>query len=282
MATDNKIIIILVLYKQDLEESKTYNSLKENIHLLTHPYKVIIYNNSPEINIKPDESLGFTVFNSTQNDKLAKAYNYALNIAKQEDYNWILLLDQDSEPPKEYFTEMDKKIDLVDSNTAAIVPHIISDNVHISPSEYWNIGGPFWDIRDYTGELPKNRYLNAINSCSVIRTSSIEEIGGFTEQLPLDYLDCWYYYQFHKKGFSLETIDVSINHHLSIFILQRMGIDRYKDYMKSCAIFAQITQPSFLFFFRLRTIIRSIKQLFIPARWKYFTTTFRAAFYHEK
>lgn len=274
---ENKILIILVLYKQKLEESKSFQFLKKNLAALSTPHKLVIYNNSTDFAVEQSE-IEASIINPGENGMLAKAYNYALSIAKEEGYEWLMLLDQDSEPNEEYFKRVAENIDQIGENTAAIVPSVISNNINISPSEYSNGSGPFWNVRPIKGDIKENKYINAINSCSLLRVESILSIGGFNENYPLDYLDCWYFYQFHKKGYSIKIINATVHHNLSILSLEDMNIKRYEGYMKSCARFAKDTQCSFLFFFRMRTLLRCTKMLVLPSRWHLIRPTFSALF----
>ncbi|MBR5971576.1 MAG: glycosyltransferase [Paludibacteraceae bacterium] len=280
MTESVKILIILVLYRQSLEESRSYHSLKKNLSHLAQPHQLILFNNSPERTITHSD-IEATIVNAQENGMLAKAYNHALTVAQQEHYDWIMLFDQDSEPDADYFKQVSKAIETVGKNVAAIVPHIISDGQVISPSEYSAIAGPFGSVKPVELPIKSNKYINAINSCSVIRTESIASIGGFDERFPLDYLDCWYFYQFHKRKYDIEILDVTIPHNLSILSPLKMGDKRYRDYMKSCARFSNNTQFSHRVFFKIRTLLRCAKMLFFPQRWVLLKPTFAAIFYKE-
>ena len=90
MADRNRIVIVIVLYKTSLENSKTYTSLTKHIHLFKHEYSLIIYNNSSEISIPEGY---YTLINASENNKLTGAYNFALNFAETNLAEWLLLLD---------------------------------------------------------------------------------------------------------------------------------------------------------------------------------------------
>ena len=100
MAHRNKILIIIVLYKSNLEQSLTYNSLKDNAKWLKIPYEILIFNNSKSIEVP--ESRQYKVYNSDENKKLSGAYNFGLNHANVTEAEWMLLLDQDTELTREF------------------------------------------------------------------------------------------------------------------------------------------------------------------------------------
>ena len=267
MTDSLRILIIIVLYKQNLRESQSYVTLKGNVEHLQYPSKLVLYNNSIEKHIVgSDDEI---VINSGRNDKLAKPYNYAWRMAKEEGYEWIMLLDQDSELTSDYFIVLNDAIRHAGNDIAAVVPQINCNGTIISPTSMHGFSGPFWTVKRVDAEVPKNRYVSAINSAALVRTSAMTEIGGFNEKFPLDYLDCWYFYQFHKHGFRIKTMPSVVNHQLSILSLKDMGRERYRDYMQACARFARSSQPSFYVVFVIRTLLRSVKCLFVPSKRKF-------------
>ncbi|MEE3484263.1 MAG: glycosyltransferase family 2 protein [Bacteroidales bacterium] len=280
--SNNKIFIVLVLYKQKLVESISFQSLQKHIDDLHMDYQLFVYNNSPESNAFDGiDDPNIVTFNAQSNQKLLGAYNEALKRAQNEGFNWILLLDQDSELNKEYFVQINEHIANIGDKVAALVPHTSHKGTHISPSEYSSFAGPFGRITPYSGKLSTHKYLSGINSCTVLRTEAITDIGGFSPEFTLDCMDFMYFYQLYIKGWKVQPINVEIEHELSILSLNDMGLERYTDYMKACAKFAKETKTSISVAFKIRTILRSIKMLFIPSKWKFILPTFSAIFINE-
>lgn len=93
------ICFCVVLYKSEIQNSKTINTLLENIHYLDK-YKMILYihNNGPKkININFSDfpkNLEVRYTESLNNSSLSSIYNKAINTT---DSRYICLLDQDSE-----------------------------------------------------------------------------------------------------------------------------------------------------------------------------------------
>lgn len=280
MNSNRSILILLVLYRQELEESLSYKSLCENLKYLAHPYKVLVYNNSPTIKIR--ESVSYQVFNASQNNMLVGAYNYAFNEARKNKYNWLLLLDQDSCLDKQYFVELSSKLIVVSENTAAILPKVLCDEKHISPVVVSHFAGPFGVQKVYDSErmLSSSEYLTGINSGAILRTSAIAQIGGFSFDFPLDFLDHWTYLQLANLGLKIELLDINFVHNLTIsHSYNPMGVERYIKYLKARALFAKKAGVTVLLTFKGRTLGQCVKQLFKPSERKFFIHTFRALFY---
>ena len=277
MENDERLLIVLVTYKTTLEQSSSYQTLLCHRHALTIPYQILIYNNSPEVKMHTEDDI--TIFTSGKNDMLSGAYNYALEEAQKKNFEWMMLLDQDSELTEEYLLMVNDKIQSHDSQVTAYVPSLAHNGRFISASVYNSEAGPFWGTKPAkSSDLKENQYITAVNSCSVIRTQALVSIGGFSEDFPLDYSDLWYYYQFYKKRYKIELLPIQMDHNLSILSLPDMGLERYKEYMKACARFSHKTQKSFVFYFRLRTFLRCFKFMLSPTRWEFIKPTFLALF----
>ena len=101
-----KIFIEIVLYNKKINESATYISLvsKKNIinQLFTH-VELLIYDNSPVSQTSDCLNIFSTIYKTNiKNGGVSAAYNYAYEIAKKHNYEWILLLDQDTELNENY------------------------------------------------------------------------------------------------------------------------------------------------------------------------------------
>lgn len=242
----NHIQIILVLYKTNLSESSSYIALRNGIKFLTIPYSILIYNNSPEIEIK-SSSLDETVINSSSNKMLAGAYNEALEIAIKNNSEWLLILDQDTELTAEYFHSLNQFL-LSDNakNYDIVVPVLKKNEIQLSPIAYKSCIGPFWTTKNInvTSEnistINENLVLSAFNSATALRIDAITQIGGFDENFPLDMLDHRYYYQLHNNHCKMWVLPVWIQQNLSLLDSEhQMSVQRYDKYLQSCLQFAK-------------------------------------------
>ena len=92
----------------------------------------MIYNNSPEFEIP--SSNDYNVYVPQENKMLAGAYNYALSEASKVGYEWLLLLDQDTELTREYFIELCQFVNSSDSDNYDIaIPILKNEDFYLSP-----------------------------------------------------------------------------------------------------------------------------------------------------
>lgn len=286
MATtkEHKLLVLIVLFNKRLEKCKTYISLSENLPLLNLPYEIIIYNNSPQIPISQsgDEIENCIYINAERNEKLVGPYNYAWKYAIEKQFDWLMLLDQDTLLSDDYLKKIGEQIPNAGENISAITPKVYSHNYQISPVILNKYTGAFglqkeWD--NSSDKIGKNSYLTAINSGSVLRVQALTKINGFCEDFPLDFLDYWYFYEFYCAGYSVLPINTNLTHELSsISSYNFMGEKRYVEYLKARGIYAKKTNFSTWITFKLRTLGQCITQLFSSSERKFFKYTFKALF----
>lgn len=269
--------IIIVLYKTLLENSRTYQSFEKNKKEISFPYSLLIYNNSPEFPVP--YSSAYEVRNASQNDMLSIAYNYALGKANAKKMDWLLLLDQDTLLTADYFKGVARTLSsdmAVDDNVACIIPQIYSLNgIQISPWAY----NPFWGAyglvkRAKIGVSAKP--IAAFNSGALVRVESINKIGGFPENYPLDNLDTCYLYRLWKNGMMVYVFKSSVVQELSqLNYADNMTPWRYQMILESTKRIAkeQGWIPQVVLFARL--CVRSLKQLFDSEKRKYVLLTLR-------
>ncbi|MFS7260467.1 glycosyltransferase [Carnobacterium divergens] len=220
------ITAIVVLYKMKPEESKTY----QNLLKYTQQYpevieNVVIYDNSPTRCEEVSLPEGYSYVHDSTNDGLAKAYNCAFEVAKKAQSKWLWLFDQDTDLEN---TFLDLAIQEAQSESkekiASIVPYIRSNNKIVSPV--------FADtIRPLVGELPKiglqSKKVMAINSGSLVRIDFLEKINGFNLEFPIDYLDHWFYHRIFEEGYTVDVINCTIDHELSLMTPKDISDERY-------------------------------------------------------
>lgn len=271
----NSIEIVLVLYQCLLEESVTFRSLTEQIQKTTVDYELVIYNNDSNQTITYPKHL---VVNSKENVKLPGAYNFALQRAIESGKEWILLLDQDTEIPEDYFPGLDKLFATdASGNLAAVVPVLVSGDKVVSP-KLITPNMRFERDLEQTGYTDKR--LNAFNSMSLFRVEFIKSIGGFNTDYPLDYHDHWCYHQLYKHKKLVYILDVKANHDSSFVQLEdNISMDRYKEFLATENRFIrnEIGMPVFLFY-KIKLILRSLKQILNFKNKKYALITFSSLF----
>jgi len=259
------VVVVVVLYNCLLSKSHTVQSL------LAMPFNrtskgfnvnVIIYDNGLDC---PQELLSshdhIQYFASSVNEGLPAAYNYALKEAWEANAEWLLLLDQDTKLPADYFENLYEAVALhaTDSKVVAAVPKMHYQDVFFSPSKVLYAGVMRPIERRFLGVYPKE--LFAIGSCSLLRVDFLREIGGFSQDYWLDSLDRWLYKKVHILKRRVLVTDIVVEHELSVMNFDKFISEaRYENILKYESKF-MINHCSFFenIIFRLRLFLRSIK-----------------------
>jgi GT2 family glycosyltransferase len=258
-----KITIVVVIYNLKVEKSKTYQTLKQtlfsNKELLSN-IDLILYDNSPEPQeLNPLEFEGGDIIyhHDKRNLGISSAYNYALTVANQNGSKWLLLLDHDTELTNEYINLI-THLEHIPSDVAAVVPKISSENKMISPVYSHS-------LRPLQEENPKlgiqNKPVMAINSASLISIDFLNQIDGFSDEFPLDYLDHWVFYKIYEKGYKVWLLDVTLEHELSVMDYSRVSLRRYQSILDSEMIFFKNYKKDLYPAYRIQLVKRFLKQV---------------------
>jgi GT2 family glycosyltransferase len=276
MPIKHHIQVVVVLYKCSVSQSKSLTSiikLKPKINDLFN-LDILVYNNSPQtpISSHPD----FQVYNSPSNSMLAGAYNYALQLATDQQIKWLLLLDQDTTLNYQYFYNLHNSLSKTNNNTACITPIITHNNKQISPVQYIPFFGPKWFLKPSPVGI-NNSCLFAFNSGSLINTSAISAIGNFPTEFPLDDLDICYFYRLYRKNFSTYVMPITIEHQLSVLdYAKNMTPERYQSILHYDKLMAKEIGISAQIALSIRVFIRAILQLFSKHKRKYTKQTLKS------
>ena len=257
MAHRNKILIIIVLYKSNLEQSLTYNSLKNNVEWLNVPYEILIFNNSKSIEVP--ESRQYKVYNSDKNKKLSGAYNFGLNHANVTEAEWMLLLDQDTELTREFLIAVSSTlVNNSNPNIVNIVPRLTNDGKRISPHRirfFNSIRVPISKSGVYAN------HLIALNSASLLRVSFLNAIGGFSEEFELDMLDYRTCLNIYKDKKQIYVLDTELNHELSVINMEKqMSEERYKALLTAEKRYIELFGYMDMLMYQVRILFRYLKQ----------------------
>ncbi len=270
----NSIEIVIVLYQCSLEESVTFQSLSEHLKNTATDCELIIYNNDVSQKIEHSEHI---VVNSEENRKLEGAYNFALKRAAESGRNWILLLDQDTKIPDNYFSEVERLFsgEVLD-DLVAVVPKLVSNGKVISPVFVSS-------LMRFEKELETDGYtyerINALNSLSLFNVQFIQSIGGFSKDFPFDFHDHWCYNQVYNHQKSVYVLDVTSEHESSFVEFEKnVSPDRYRLFLNTESRFIRNeTGLKVFIFYKMKLIMRSLKQLIQYRNKKFAAITFWAA-----
>jgi len=238
-----QVLALIVLYKMQPSESAAFMSLQLAIDDLAQGrsgFRVLLYDNTPggcDPGSLPDcvqyEAAG-------QNTGLSAAYNHALAIARRERDTWLLILDQDTTLPSDYLARMSTIAFEIepDEKIAAIVPLILDAGRAVSP-----VFIEFWGTNHVSADCfgASRREIQAINSASWFRVSSLLQIGGFSPYFWLDYLDAYVFRHFCLHGLKVYVAgDVEVEHELSLLHGGELKTERYRNILRAESAFWDI------------------------------------------
>lgn len=234
-----RIFAVIVLYKMRPDESGALRTLRAAIPSLQNTQaeiKILLYDNTPggqAVGVLPD---GVQYKANPENGALSTACNYALEVAHEEGFEWLLTLNQDTTLPNDFLCKLCDAAMFVAPmhDVAGIVPSITSNGRVVSPftlMKYWTFMRHFPD--GFIGIPLENVY--AANSASTINVSALKEIGGFDPRFPLDLIDFDVNYRLHRQNLRfLVAGNIHVGLELSTDDLKRRSSPgRYEDYLRA-------------------------------------------------
>jgi GT2 family glycosyltransferase len=234
-----KILVVVVLYKLEPRESVTLNTLHASLsstNLRQADIKVLLYDNTPG-GQEPGELPAYVQYRADiHNGGLAKAYNYALEMAHGDGFEWLLTLDQDTDLPIDFMCKLCHTAAFVAplQSVAAIVPSASCDGRVISPKVILKLGtlGKCFP-NEFIGVSLKRAH--AVNSASTIKVSALKAVGGYDPRFNLWFSDIVMYNRLHDHNFHIFVAgNIHVEHEMSGFDLKtRSTPQRYEDILRA-------------------------------------------------
>jgi GT2 family glycosyltransferase len=234
-----KLLAVIVLYKMKPSDSASFNTLQKAISYLRHEQaevKIVLYDNTPEGQDPGELSGGAQYKADVENGGVAKAYNYALGIAQEEGFDWLLSLDQDTSLPIDFMCKLYDAAMLVAPlhDVAAIAPSISSDGRAVSPftlTKNLRLMRHFPD--GFLGIPAESAY--AINSAFTIKVGALEAIGGYDPRFSLDMCDLVIGHRLHCQNLRVYIAgNIRVEHELSVFdLMNRVDLVRYENIQRA-------------------------------------------------
>ena len=244
---ETRAVVVVVLYQCAPELSGTVQGLEANLRRfpeLRDNVKIIVYDNSPESALLT--SSDFIYVHAPKNEGLYGAYSFALRVAQQEGFSWLLTLDQDTKLPVDFLSRLLVRAEQIWSHTgiAAIVPQLTERNKALSPSKI-----RFARMRPlplgFVG-VPRTE-VTAFNSGCLWRVTALDHIGGFNSLFWLDYLDHWLQRTIYKSGMRIFVAgDIRVEHELSVLdYKRRLSLVRFRNVLKAESAFVDLYKGFF-------------------------------------
>lgn len=136
---------------------------------------------------------------NSENLGIAKALNQMFLFAKSVKADWVLTLDQDSICPDNIIEEFKKHLDTPD--LGSLCPNIMDRN---------------YESKDFVKVEEETTYVNGcITSASLTPVKAWEEVGGFLEELFIDFVDHDFCAKLVEHGYKILRVNkVVLNHEM--------------------------------------------------------------------
>jgi GT2 family glycosyltransferase len=238
MILPGDILAVLVCYKTDYRQCSSWKSLQRS-HAASHMHW-LVYDNSPA-SVTPDANVHYE--HHPENRGVSAAYQRAAALAASRSLSWILLLDQDSVFPDNWFesykTAMEQHPEQV-----LFVPRIPAEAALLSPSRLRL--GRTWPAKPFpTGSFSLYHYA-PINAGMMVSTKAYVQTGGHDEQVQLDFSDLAFLHSFRKSFPQACLCDFDIAHQLSGAekANQEQRLQRFRQYCRDATAFLKADGPA--------------------------------------
>ncbi len=234
-------LLSVVLYGQRFENTVTCKALMAATRNWDEHARipVAIWDNSSDA-IAPDVPLPLELVDWTHqpaNTGLVEAYNASVELAKNSGFEWILLLDQDTNLTEHFLNLAAETASSASAEVAAIAPKILVNAVQRSPNGHileCPIGSMVCKKPGVSDSL-----IFAINSGMLVRTEFVDAIGGYSNDYRLDAVDHWFCREVYRHGKKIAVLPVEFEHGLSVYDKQKfVSIDRFASIMQAQTTFA--------------------------------------------
>ena len=187
----NQLLFGIVCFRERFWECSSFIRLHQSYleSQSSEPLHIFVFDNTDSKDWFIDypsfeDNIKITYQRNPSNPGISFAYNRIGDFAKNNDFEYIVFFDQDSELTKNTYSVYEN---FSKKNILAAAPKVISQNQLISPSKYINYRSYLYD------DLSSKKILlngnSCINSGLMVKTSIFFETGAYNENLRLDFCD---------------------------------------------------------------------------------------------
>ena len=236
------LTIIIVLYKQHLENSFTYTSLTAALTAFNGSIDLIVYDNSPPswepAKITENEHWNITYIRDTSNAGVSKAYNAGVKQAAGKGRKWALFTDQDTIFPPETIDTYINAIQTI-KGVGVFVPKLVFNNKIVSPGKYFLKRG--FAIPQIENGLHSFKGMCPINSGACISIELFNQVKGYDERIKLDFSDFDFFERLRKIEPHFYVLDIYCKHGISAFEIssKEQSLIRFGYYIEGARFFAK-------------------------------------------
>ncbi len=181
MSQFGKILIVCVLYEKKISSTFLYKNCSK---LVNQNIEILFFDNSQKSQNIP---LGkFHYVHSKTNIGVSGAYNFAAQEAEKLECDSLWFFDQDTEPNATFIGDFEKAKNHF-PKAVLFAPQLFSNQKTLSPFRYKNWRGRrVGSVK--SGRQPLEK-LRPINSGMLVQLSAFQSVGGYDDELPLDFSD---------------------------------------------------------------------------------------------
>jgi rhamnosyltransferase len=247
-----KVCAVMVCFYPDIEE------LSSNINAIVGQVdKLIIVDNSEkpvnsDVLIENHHASNIEWVSLKQNLGIGAAHNVGIKMAIEQNYDGILLLDQDSNPPENLVSELSSGIEFLKGQgikIACLGPDIFNKNTNETYKPLVNKGV------ELNQDLVEKDVL--ISSGKLILADVVKEIGMMDESLFIDLVDfewCWRAKKYGYRVFSSRRA--------------RMGHMVGQKNVKILKVYNLLIPSPIRHYYQFRNTIFLLKRNYVPSGWK--------------
>jgi len=205
---------VIVLYNCQPENSPAVNSFYQATRDYPGKISLLIYDNSqiPAHSLPVLSGLNLIYQHDERNSGLSKAYNTGAKLAAQNNLQWLLLLDQDTEINSGYLNLF--AVELAKNNWCKLFAPILQDeSLVVSPFTWKRARGRAFKKTPQPGAY-KLRNIALANSGLIINTDFFQQIGGYTPDIKLDFADIDFCTKVAARNEEFILLDCTMRHSL--------------------------------------------------------------------
>lgn len=258
------ILFNIVLYKCSYQDCLTFKSLVSQLDSVKNfgwRCNFFFYDNSPNYN--KNYKIPYPNLPSDENRGVSTAYNKGAEFAKEKGYEWIVLLDQDTEFPQNYLEKLVISIHS-NPNISVFVPNVFVKGLkkYISPG-YMSLYRTIPQTEHFSPGLHVTKNTGIINSGLCISVTSFYKTGGYNPDVYLDFSDTHFFEKIKRHTKLFFVLDIEINQNFSALEMDlRKVSSRYEHYCKCAKNYPKETFLIKIKFFILvfcKTIMMSLR-----------------------
>lgn len=261
---------VLVVYERELQQVNAWPLLVDALSTascagfkLEH---VMVYDNSwnPKAQAAAAND-ACSYVHDRSNGGTAAAYERAVEVAVQRRIEWLLLVDQDTDLPPEFFGAAAASLaSLPLERLGALVPTVMDHDKAVSPARV-TLFGRIKPLRRQ-GAFGPLAGITAVASGSLLRVAELRPLMPLPRELWLDYVDHWVFVQLTHRGARIAVFDAVLRHSLSVMRPAQLDRRRLNSILDGEFYFQRLLGPLARGVYPLRILARLARYAVISPR----------------